>query len=107
MEESDASRLEEGQSQGIPEPVRLVKVHHESEAGIIRAALANAGIESNSTGDFTSGLRAETPGMVQVWVHKRNLERAQAVLREVTESAAEIDWSTVDTGDPTPIAEDE
>jgi hypothetical protein len=35
------------------------------------------------------------------------LERARAVLQAVADSAEEIDWSEVDTGDRTPISDDE
>ncbi|MFK7734692.1 MAG: DUF2007 domain-containing protein [Pirellulaceae bacterium] len=95
------------QDKAIAEPVRLVKVHHESEAGLIMSALALEGIDSNSTGEFTAGLRAETPGMVQIWVHKCNLERARELLQEVNDSVGEVDWSEVDTGDRTPVEDDE
>lgn len=88
-------------------PARLIKVPHEAEAGIIVSALMAQGIQANSTGEFTSGLRAETPGMVQVWVHENTLERAREILKEVELGSSDINWAEVDTGDSSPITEEE
>ena len=88
-------------------PVQLVKVMHEAEAGLIISTLAGHGIEAQSTGDYTSGLRAEAPTMIQVWVNRINLVEARQVLANIKEEASEIDWSEVDTGDRTKLTSDE
>lgn len=88
-------------------PVRLIKVHHEAEAGIIMSALAARGIESNSTGDYTAGLRAESPGMIQIWVHEEDRAEAHQVINSIKEDSAEIDWAKIDTGDRTPLSQEE
>lgn len=88
-------------------PVQLTAVHHESEAGIIVSALSAQGIESNFTGASTSGFRAEVPGMVEIWVHERNLEKAREILANLESSSGDIDWSQVDTGDSSPITDEE
>ena len=81
------------------QPVRLIKVLHEVEAAIIASSLAENGIEAHITGEHTSGMRAETPGMVQVWVHRIDLEKAREVLAEIKQQSSEIDWDQVDVGE--------
>lgn len=83
-------------------PVRLTRVYYESEAAILMTALEARGIRANSTGGFTSGFRAEAPGMVEVWVDSKDLEEAKQVLEGIKDEASEIDWSQVDTGDDSP-----
>ncbi|MEM8736123.1 MAG: DUF2007 domain-containing protein [Planctomycetota bacterium] len=87
--------------------VRLTEVFHEAEAGVLVAALETEGIQANSTGDLTSGFRAESPGSIEVWVHAKDLAKAQAVMAEIESGDEPVDWSEVDTGDATPIGEDE
>ena len=89
------------------EPVKLIEVLHEGEAGIIISALAARGIEANSAGAATAGFRAESPGMVEIWVHQKNLEEAQRILETIKDSSSEIDWSLVDTGDSSPLTAEE
>ncbi|MFN3191909.1 MAG: putative signal transducing protein [Aureliella sp.] len=87
--------------------VRLTEVQHEAEAGVLVAALETEGIQANSTGDLTSGFRAESPGAIAIWVHAKDLEEAQRVVAEIEQGEDEVDWSEVDTGDATPVGEDE
>ncbi|MEM7476629.1 MAG: DUF2007 domain-containing protein [Planctomycetota bacterium] len=84
-------------------PARLIKVLHEAEAGVIISTLANHNIEAHSTGDFTAGMRAETPGMIQIWVRQEDVPMAMNVIKEIKDKAEEIDWSKVDTGDESPV----
>lgn len=88
-------------------PVQLVKVMHESEAGLIISTLASHGIEAQSTGDYTSGLRAEAPTMIQVWVNRVDLIEARQILATIKEDSSQIDWGEVDTGDRTELTSDE
>lgn len=90
-----------------PKPVRLTKVAYESQAAVIMTALEARGIQVNSTGGFTSGFRAESPGMVEIWVHEQNLEDSRSILANLKQESEEIDWSKVDTGDDSPLSIDE
>ena len=87
--------------------VRLTEVLHEAEAGVLVAALETDGIQANSTGDLTSGFRAESPGTIEIWVHAKDLAKAQKVLAEINNGEEDVDWSQVDTGDESPVSEDE
>ena len=81
-------------------PTTLTTFANEIEAASLLAALAENGIQGTTTGSFTSGFRTEAPGNVSVVVRKSDLLRAQQVLDEAESSADEIDWSTVDVGEP-------
>lgn len=81
-------------------PRRLVSVQNEIEAGGLVTALANYGIEARTTGGFTSGFKAEAPGMVQVIVRQADLERARQALAEIQAEQEPVDWSQVDVGEP-------
>ena len=70
-------------SDSSTEPVTLTTAANESEAAMIVAALGEAGIEAHAVGGLTSGLRAEAPGEVQILVHRNDLERGAAFLREI------------------------
>jgi len=81
-------------------PCTLLSVANEVEAGGIVTALAEYDIEAFATGGFTSGFKAEAPGNVQIVVRQSDLERAVLALARIREEQGEIDWSTVDVGEP-------
>lgn len=65
------------------QPVVLTTVTTEAQAQLIVAALEERGVESETTGGFTAGFRAEAPGVVRVLVRQADLGRAQAAWREI------------------------
>jgi hypothetical protein len=81
-------------------PTTLTKFENEIEATALLAALAENGIQGTTTGSFTTGFLAEAPGSVSVVVRYGDLPRALKVLAEIETSVDEIDWSTVDVGEP-------
>ena len=81
-------------------PTTLTEFEHEMEATALLAVLAENGIQGTTTGSFTTGFRTEAPGSVSVVVRHCDLPRALEVLAELETSAGEIDWSTVDVGQP-------
>jgi len=66
--------------------LRLVPT--EVEATILVARLAEVGIEAWIEGGLAAGFRAEAPGGARVLVHRRDLERAGALLQEAPAPAA-------------------
>lgn len=72
---------------------------NELEAVQIVYALEEHGIRAMQTGGFTSGFQAEAPGLVSVMVRHADYDRATALLTEKTSERADIDWSTIDSGD--------
>ena len=64
------------------QPVVVATARTEIEAAVIAAALDEAGIAAQVVGGLTSVYRAEAPGEVRILVHRTDLERARAVLRE-------------------------
>ena len=78
----------------------LASVPTETEATVIVAALDARGIEATATGGFTSGFKAEAPGMVKVLVKSDDLEPARQALAETMREMKNIDWSKVDIGEP-------
>ncbi len=55
----------------------------EMSASIVVSVLRDEGIRAISTGEFTSGFRAEAPGMVQIKVFEEDAARAQQVISEI------------------------
>jgi hypothetical protein len=80
--------------------VPVTSVPNEVEAGIVIAALEDAGIKATMSGVYTAGFRAEAPGQVQILVHQADVERALQVLESADEEQQDIDWSQVDVGQP-------
>lgn len=78
----------------------LASVPTEMEADVIVAALDARGIEATATGGFTSGFKAEAPGMVKVLVKSDDLETARQALAETVREMKDIDWSKIDLGEP-------
>jgi hypothetical protein len=55
----------------------------EVAATILVSILQDAGIRAIATGGFTSGFRAEAPGMVKVQTFAADAERARQVIAEI------------------------
>ncbi len=81
-------------------PTTLTRYSSEIEAAAILAALSESGIEGTTTGSFTTGFQAEAPGDITVVVRQSDLSRAQEVLAELENMKKDIDWSSVDVGEP-------
>jgi hypothetical protein len=68
-----------------PDPddiVRLATAGNPAQAHIWQQALEAEGIESRVVGDYLDAGLGDLPGLrAEVWVHRQDLERAQAVLR--------------------------
>ena len=79
-------------------PTTVKSVPSEIEGAAIVAALAEHEIKASTTGDFTSGFRAEAPGWVSVVVKHRDVERAKQILSQL--ESKPVDWSKVDVGEP-------
>ena len=65
------------------QPVILTTANSVGVAALIAAALEDRGVEVTTTGELTSGFRAEAPGVVRILVRQADLERAQEVWREI------------------------
>ena len=63
-----------------PDPVVLTTRPNETLASLLVSALREEGIECQMAGMYTSGMRAEAPGQVQILVHAGDLDRAREVL---------------------------
>jgi hypothetical protein len=87
-------------SQGPEHIVAVTSAANEMEAGVIIAALADAGIKATMDGAATAEFRVGVPGQVEILVAKEDLERAQTVLRQDEDNADDVDWSQVDIGEP-------
>lgn len=89
---------------------KLISVPHEYEAELVASALRDAGIESQVVGGVMADFRAECPGMVDVIVNEDDVLIATEIVQRLDESADNIDWDTVDVGEPEssgePLAED-
>ena len=82
------------------EPVRLTAAPHELGAGLIVAALEDAGIHAVMEGENTADFRVGLPGWVEVYVAEKDLARAQEILGRVQSENSHIDWSQIDVGQP-------
>ena len=80
--------------------VVAASAENELEAGVIVAALEEAGIKSTMSGAATADFRVGVPGEVQVLVAQEDLARAQEVIREGEDDEEDVDWSQVDVGEP-------
>lgn len=81
-------------------PEVLTRVPTEGEAAAIVSALADRGIHASTTGGFTAGFRAESPGEINIIVKHLDLEPAREALKNIELSETAIDWSQVDVGEP-------
>ncbi|NND95970.1 MAG: hypothetical protein HKN47_01420 [Pirellulaceae bacterium] len=65
--------------------VEVAKRPTETQAMMLVAVLADAGIKAVATGGFTAGFIAEAPGWVSVQTLESDQERAKQVLSELKE----------------------
>jgi hypothetical protein len=77
-------------------PDVLLSVSSEIEAAAIVTALAEYDIQAISVGGYTSGFKAEAPGVVAVVVKLAEFDCAKQALMEIREQQGQIDWSKVD-----------
>lgn len=63
-----------------PEPVLIGEYDSETAAAIERNALEAEGIQAWTTGELTSGMRAEAPGMVRLYVRPEDEQRARELI---------------------------
>lgn len=83
--------------------VKLASVANDLEAAAILGVLEEHGITARAVGGFTASFRAEAPGDVKILVNETDLARAQDLLSELECEQGEVDWSTVDVGDHSPV----
>jgi hypothetical protein len=84
-----------------PEHIVVVATaENELEAGVMVAALEEAGIKSTMSGAATADFRVGVPGDVQILVAQEDEARAREVIRLGEENKEEVDWSQVDVGEP-------
>lgn len=84
-----------------PEHVAVAaSAENELEAGVMLAALEEAGIKATMSGAATADFRVAVPGEVQILVAQEDLERAQEVIKEGQDDEEDVDWSQVDVGQP-------
>jgi hypothetical protein len=81
-------------------PCELTSVSSEIEAADIATALSAYDVEAFFVGGAVSGFKAEAPGSVQVLVRRSDLDRAKSALAEIQADEGDIDWSTIDVGEP-------
>lgn len=63
--------------------VTVAQRRDELSASILVSVLEDAGIRAVATGGFTSGFRAEAPGMVKIQTFEQDAERAREVIAEI------------------------
>lgn len=61
-------------------PSRIASFENSYEASILVAKLADFGIPATTTGTYTSGFQAESPGLADVFVSKEDLPAAIQVM---------------------------
>jgi hypothetical protein len=65
------------------EIVRLATADNPAQAHIWEEALKSEGIRCKVVGDFLDAAFGDIPGLrAEVWVHKEDLQRAEAILKE-------------------------
>lgn len=67
--------------------VTVAERPEEMSASILVSVLRDAGIRAIATGGFTSGFRAEAPGMVKVQTFESDAERAREIIAEI-----KVEW---------------
>lgn len=68
-------------------PTIVYSAENAIEAAAIVTALEAEGIETTTTGSYTSGFQAEAPGTVQVVVRRSQAEKAHTILARLEEEA--------------------
>ncbi|MCR9119362.1 MAG: DUF2007 domain-containing protein [bacterium] len=82
------------------QPNVLCSFDTEFEASAVAAALNDNGMEARVVGGFTSGFKAEAPGLASIVVHESDLAHAKKMLEQIKRENDDIDWSKVDVGQP-------
>lgn len=63
--------------------VRLTTANNPQDAHVIQQALEEAGIRARTVGDYLDSGLGDVPGIqAEVWVHRDDLERAEALLAD-------------------------
>lgn len=84
-----------------PEHIVVVaSAENELEAGVIVAALEEAGIKATMSGAATADFRVAVPGDVQILVAQEDEARAREVIQKGEDDEEDVDWSQVDVGQP-------
>ncbi|MCC6676899.1 MAG: hypothetical protein IT436_07130 [Phycisphaerales bacterium] len=87
--------------------VDLTTARTEIEAQGIADALGARGIPAKVFANAGMVIAWDAAGQsIRVAVRRRDLEDARTILRELPAEAVRIDWSRIDTGDPTPPEDD-
>jgi hypothetical protein len=81
-------------------PEVLLRLYDEIEAATVVGALAEDDVKAFAVGGYTSGFKAEAPGAIDVMVRHVDIDRANRALAEIRDAEREIDWSSVDFGEP-------
>jgi hypothetical protein len=68
-------------------PTVVFRADNAIEAGAIVTALEAEGIETTTTGTYTSGFQAEAPGQVQVVVRQSQADKARGVIERLEQEA--------------------
>jgi hypothetical protein len=72
--------------------VRLATAPNPAQAHIWEQALRQAGVRCKVVGDFLDAGLGDIPGLrAEIWVHKDDVERGEAVLREMQEAGADAE----------------
>jgi hypothetical protein len=72
--------------------VRLVTATNPAQAHIWEQALRDAGIQCRVVGDYLDAGVGDIPGVrAEVWVHRDDVARAEAVLKEIEAPGTEED----------------
>jgi hypothetical protein len=69
-------------------PTIVYEAENAIEAGAIVTSLEAEGIETTTTGLYTSGFQAEAPGPVRVVVRQSQADKARHILEELKREAA-------------------
>jgi Putative prokaryotic signal transducing protein len=78
----------------------VASAENEMEAGVMVAALEEAGIKSTMSGAATADFRVGVPGDVQILVAEADEAKAREIIRLGEENKEGVDWSQVDVGEP-------
>jgi hypothetical protein len=80
--------------------VIIARFPYEAEAAPLMEALAAANITATMTGGFTAGFIAEAPGDIQIKILDHDLPRAKKVVAAFELGKHDVDWDSVDVGEP-------
>jgi hypothetical protein len=80
--------------------VTVTSAPNELEAGVIVAALEDAGIKATMSGTATVDYRIGIPVDVEILVAREDEARAREIIRRGQDDEQDVDWSQVDVGQP-------